>query len=63
MILMVSSRLAGYKADLKRIICAYNEGLVFEAKYSYKDSFDLVQRVLNSGATAYVGEDELAAGL
>lgn len=42
----------------------YNEGLVFEAKYSYKDGFDLAQRVLNSGATAaYVGEDELAAGL
>ena len=42
----------------------YNEGLVFEAKHSYKDGFDLAQRVLNSGATAaYVGEDELAAGL
>ena len=42
----------------------YNEGLVFEAKYSYKDGFELAQRVLNSGATAaYVGEDELAAGL
>ena len=57
-------RLAGYKAGLEKNNLRYNEGLVFEAKYSYKDGFDLVQRVLNSGATAaYVGEDELAAGL
>lgn len=57
-------RLAGYKAGLEKNNMRYNEGLVFEAKYSYKDGFDLAQRVLNSGATAaYVGEDELAAGL
>ena len=57
-------RLAGYKAGLEKNNLRYNEGLVFEAKYSYKDGFDLAQRVLNSGATAaYVGEDELAAGL
>ena len=42
----------------------YKEGLVFEANYSYKEGFELAQRVINSGATAaYVGEDELAAGL
>ena len=57
-------RLVGYKAGLEKNNLRYNEGLVFEAKYSYKDGFDLAQRVLNSGATAaYVGEDELAAGL
>ena len=57
-------RLAGYKAGLEKNNLRYNEGLVFEAKYSYKDGFDLAQRVLNSGATAaYVGEYELAAGL
>ncbi len=32
---------AGYKAGLeKRIICATMKGLVFEAKYNYKDGFD-----------------------
>lgn len=52
-------RLAGYKAGLEKNNLRYNEGLVFEAKYSYKDGFDLAQRVLNSGATAaYVGEDD-----
>lgn len=57
-------RLVGYKAGLEKNNMRYNEGLVFEAKYSYKDGFDLAQRVLNSGATAaYVGGDELAAGL
>ena len=57
-------RLAGYKSGLEKNNLSYNEGLVFEAKYSYKDGFDLAQRVLNSGATAaYVGEDELAVGL
>lgn len=57
-------RLVGYKAGLEKNNMRYNEGLVFEAKYSYKDGFDLAQRVLNSGATAaYVGEDGLAAGL
>ena len=57
-------RLVGYKAGLEKNNMRYNEGLVFEAKYSYKDGFDLAQRVLNSGATAaYVGEDVLSAGL
>ena len=45
-------RLVGYKAGLEQNNMRYNEGLVFEAKYSYKDGFDLAQRVLNSGAAA-----------
>lgn len=57
-------RLSGYKEGLKKNKLDYKEGLVFEANYSYKDGYELAQRVINSGATAaYVGEDELAAGL
>ncbi|AUC24638.1 catabolite control protein A [Streptococcus uberis] len=57
-------RLSGYKEGLKKNKLDYKEGLVFEANYSYKEGYELVQRVINSGATAaYVGEDELAAGL
>ncbi|SUO89367.1 catabolite control protein A [Streptococcus uberis] len=57
-------RLTGYKEGLKKNKLDYKEGLVFEANYSYKDGYELAQRVINSGATAaYVGEDELAAGL
>ncbi|ACG62746.1 TPA: catabolite control protein A [Streptococcus equi subsp. zooepidemicus] len=57
-------RLAGYKDGLKKNKLDFKEGLVFEANYSYKEGFELAQRVINSGATAaYVAEDELAAGL
>lgn len=57
-------RLSGYKEGLKNNKLDYKEGLVFEANYSYKEGYELAQRVINSGATAaYVGEDELAAGL
>ncbi|MCR4258400.1 catabolite control protein A [Streptococcus uberis] len=57
-------RLSGYKEGLKKNKLDYKEGLVFEANYSYKEGYELAQRVINSGATAaYVGEDELAAGL
>lgn len=57
-------RLSGYKEGLKKNKIAFNEGLVFEAKYRYDDGFALAQRLINSGATAaYVAEDELAAGL
>lgn len=57
-------RLAGYRDGLKQGKRSFNEGLVFEAKYTYEDGFALAQRVINSGATAaYVTEDELAAGL
>lgn len=57
-------RLAGYKQGLKKNGLEYKEACVFEAKYNYKDGYNLAERVVNSGATAaYVGEDELAAGL
>ncbi|WP_249629839.1 catabolite control protein A [Streptococcus uberis] len=57
-------RLSGYKEGLKKNKLDYKEGLVFEANYSYNEGYELAQRVINSGATAaYVGEDELAAGL
>ncbi|MCK1227071.1 catabolite control protein A [Streptococcus uberis] len=57
-------RLSGYKEGLKKNKLDYKEGLVFEANYSYKEGYELAQRVINCGATAaYVGEDELAAGL
>lgn len=57
-------RLVGYKDGLKKNKLDFKEGLVFEANYSYKEGFELAQRVINSGATAaYVAEDELAAGL
>ncbi|MCK1223968.1 catabolite control protein A [Streptococcus uberis] len=57
-------RLSGYKEGLKKNKLDYKKGLVFEANYSYKEGYELAQRVINSGATAaYVGEDELAAGL
>ena len=57
-------RLVGYKEGLKKNKLDFKEGLVFEAKYSYKEGYDLAQRVINSGATAaVVAEDELAAGL
>ena len=54
----------GYKAALKENNLEYNEGLIFEAKYSFKDGLGLVERILNSGATAaYVTDDELAIGI
>lgn len=57
-------RLSGYRRGLSKNGLDYKEALVFEAKYSYADGFALAERVINSGATAaYVGEDELAAGL
>lgn len=57
-------RLSGYKNGLKTHGLEYTESRVFEAKYGYKDGYNLAERVINSGATAaFVGEDELAAGL
>lgn len=58
------NRLNGYKRALKEAEIEYNEGLIFEAPYSFKNGLGLVDRVLNSGATAaYVTDDELAIGL
>ncbi|MBM7708738.1 catabolite control protein A [Enterococcus lemanii] len=57
-------RLSGYKEALKENNLEYSEGLVFESPYSFKDGLSLVERLLNSGATAaYVTDDELAIGI
>lgn len=57
-------RLSGYKEALKENNLDYSEGLVFESPYSFKDGLSLVERLLNSGATAaYVTDDELAIGI
>lgn len=58
------NRLNGYKKALKENKLDYNEGLIFEAKYNFRDGIDLVQRIRNSGATAaVVTDDELAIGI
>ncbi|GMA45806.1 catabolite control protein A [Tetragenococcus muriaticus] len=58
------NRLTGYKDALKENNLDYNEGLIFESPYNFKDGLALVERVLNSGATAaYVTDDELAIGV
>ncbi|MDN6639355.1 MAG: catabolite control protein A [Tetragenococcus sp.] len=58
------NRLSGYKEALKENNLEYNEGLIFESPYDFKDGLALVDRVLNSGATAaYVTDDELAIGV
>ncbi|MET3558577.1 LacI family transcriptional regulator [Streptococcus rupicaprae] len=57
-------RLKGYKEGLKASDIAFNEGLVFEAKYKYQEGYALAERILKSGATAaIVAEDEIAVGL
>lgn len=58
------NRLDGYKSALKENNLDYNEGLIFEAKYNFRDGIALVQRIRNSGATAaVVTDDELAIGI
>lgn len=58
------NRLTGYKEALKENNLEYNEGLIFESPYEFKDGLALVDRILNSGATAaYVTDDELAIGV
>ena len=58
------NRLGGYKEALTENKLTYTEGLVFESPYSFKDGYELVDRLLNSGATAaYVTDDELAIGI
>ena len=57
-------RLQGYKDGLEKNGIPFSEGFVFEAKYKYEEGFALAERLLDTGATAaYVGEDEIAAGL
>ncbi|MHC5268110.1 catabolite control protein A [Enterococcus sp. LJL98] len=58
------NRVVGYKEALEAHQLEYNEGLVFESRYSFNDGLALVERLLNSGATAaYVTDDELAIGI
>lgn len=58
------NRLTGYKEALKEHNLEYNEGLIFESPYEFKDGLALVDRILNSGATAaYITDDELAIGV
>lgn len=57
-------RMDGYKAALEENGLTYNEGLVFESTYRFKDGLALSERLRNSGATAvYVTDDELAIGI
>ena len=58
------ARLGGYKQALEEAGIAYNEGLIFEAPYSFRDGLRLVERLRNSGATAaFISDDELAVGI
>jgi LacI family transcriptional regulator len=58
------SRMKGYKEALSENGLSYNEGLVFESAYNFKDGLALTDRIRNSGATAaYVTDDELAIGI
>lgn len=58
------NRIKGYKEALADNGLSYNEGLIFESEYKFKDGINLAERIRNSGATAaYVTDDELAIGL
>ncbi|WP_171311403.1 catabolite control protein A [Enterococcus cecorum] len=58
------ARLGGYKQALEEAGIAYNEGLIFEAPYSFRGGLRLVERLRNSGATAaFISDDELAVGI
>ncbi len=58
------ARLGGYKQALEEAGIAHNEGLIFEAPYSFRDGLRLVERLRNSGATAaFISDDELAVGI
>jgi len=58
------ARLGGYKQALEEAGIAYNEGLIFEAPYSFRDGLRLVESLRNSGATAaFISDDELAVGI
>ncbi|MHC5217183.1 catabolite control protein A [Enterococcus sp. LJL128] len=58
------NRMSGYKEALTENGLSYNEGLIFESEYKFKDGINLAERIRNSGATAaVVTDDELAIGL
>ncbi|PWF99600.1 catabolite control protein A [Levilactobacillus bambusae] len=57
-------RLAGYKDALADAGIDYDEQLVFETDYSYQAGYDLQEALTAVDATAaFVGDDELAAGV
>ncbi|MBP2100273.1 catabolite control protein A [Enterococcus rivorum] len=58
------NRIKGYKEALIENGLTYNEGLIFESEYKFKDGEKLAERIRHSGATAaYVTDDELAIGI
>ncbi|KRL54141.1 catabolite control protein A [Furfurilactobacillus rossiae] len=57
-------RLKGYKQALSSKRIGYDEGLIFQTDYSYKAGYALAQALQDVKATAaFVGDDELAAGV
>lgn len=57
-------RLQGYKAALEEAGIAFDEALVFETQYTYNAGFELANELYGTDATAaFVGADELAAGI
>ncbi|MYV04538.1 MULTISPECIES: catabolite control protein A [Furfurilactobacillus] len=57
-------RLKGYKQALSSKRIGYDEGLVFQTDYSYKAGYALAKALQDVKATAaFVGDDELAAGV
>ena len=57
-------RIPGYEAALKEAGQALDEALIFEAHDSYREGYDLTEKVLASGAkAAFVSDDGIAAGL
>lgn len=57
-------RLKGYQQALSSARLNYDAGLVFQTDYSYRAGYALAQALQDVKATAaYVGDDELAAGV
>ncbi|MDN2454223.1 catabolite control protein A [Lactobacillus sp. UCMA15818] len=57
-------RLKGYKNALAKHNISFDEDLVFETDYSYRAGEVLWPAIISAGATAaFVGDDELAAGV
>ena len=57
-------RIPGYEAALKEAGQSLDEALIFEAHDSYREGYDLTEKVLESGAkAAFVSDDGIAAGL
>lgn len=57
-------RLRGYKEALEDASIAFDEALIFTAGYSYNAGYELANTVNSSKATAaFIGADELAAGV